>query len=213
MLSDVGCWGAGPRPGLPGPPRAPTHPEEPAEHAVCELSGVPCGAGEASPVHRPACSGPGPSPVSPRPQLPEVWRASPGPRALRPLGCSERVCWPSEVLGALPGPRAPVSSPHRPPVGRARGASLRAAGGGVGRGQRRGGGAPEEGAAAGLRPRLLGPQLESLSSGLSLGRSRRAAGTGLQGGWVWSSLPGAGAQLGSSFSKTLPKHLALLSFK
>lgn len=62
-------------------------------------------------------------------------------------------------------------------------------------------------------PRAMRPQLASLSSGLSLGRSRRVAGAGLQGGWVWSSLPGAGVQLGSSFCKMLPKHLALLSFK
>lgn len=36
---------------------------------------------------------------------------------------------------------------------------------------------------------------------------------GLPGGRVWSSLPGAGVQLGSSFCKMLPKHLALLPFK
>lgn len=36
---------------------------------------------------------------------------------------------------------------------------------------------------------------------------------GLPGGRVWSSLPGAGVRLGSSFCKMLPKHLALLPFK
>lgn len=174
---------------------------------MCELSGVPLrGWGG---LARPQARLVGPWTLSSVP-TPAAARGVLG--VSRPLGCSERVCWPSEVLGALPGPRAPVLSPHRPDVPQKRPPWART-GGSVGRGQHRGGGAPEEGAAAGLRPRALGPQLPALSSGLSLGRSRRAAGTGLQGGCVWSGLPGAGVQLGCSFCKMLPKHLALLSFK